>query len=575
VIILIPAPESTLNPKHIPKFKNQLLIPPVYQPNVAADSNTGAITHHYFINIVQFKQQILPYGFPSTTVWGYEGKVKNSLYDEPYLYTCSPGATFEAVRGIPVVVTWINKLSGPHLFAVDPKVPIVTHLHGGEVPSIYDGHPEAWQTYDGKTGDAFVTNKYVYPNTQQSATLWYHDNSLGMERLNVYAGLAGIYLLRDGGNLLDNKATTVLPSGKYEIPLIIQDRSFNADGSLFFTKSANNPDSHPYRNPELLRNAIIVNGRVWPNLNIERCKYRFRLLNGSNARFYNLKLSNNMTFTQIGTDGGYLAKPVELTSLLMAPGERADILIDFSSMDAGTSVLLLNDAPSPFPKGVSPDPDTTGQIMRFSIPRQNTKTAASLPLPNLLNTIPKFGEAKLTRTLTLVKVISENGPAAVLLNGQKWSSPISELPKAGDIEVWEIVNLTDDAHPIHLHLVQFQILNRQDINTEGYFGEWMIRNGIPPTTKAPVNPAVAPYLTGEALLPDTNENGWKDTVRANPNQVTRIIVRFAPQNASPAQDTSGVNLYSFDPTFGPGYLWSCNILDNKDNQMIRPYTIEG
>ena len=246
----------------------------------------------------------------------------------------SPGPTFEAIRNIPVMVKWINKLKCSNRFAVDPMLhwanpndikmdppmpwptfpngfpeaqrPIttVTHLHGGEVSSIYDGHPDAWFTYNGKRGPAFVTSMYSYPNKQQPTTLWYHDHSLGVTRLNIYAGLAGFYLLRDSYN--SSKKKSELPEGKYEIPIVIQDRSFHTDGSFSFYNEGINPDIHPYWVPEFIGDTIMVNGSVWPNLNVERRQYRFRLLNGSNARFYNLTMSNCMEFTQIGTDGGFL-----------------------------------------------------------------------------------------------------------------------------------------------------------------------------------------------------------------------------------------------------------------------------
>lgn len=596
-------PKTMLDPKKILKYGNQLLIPPVYCYGKITDKNTGAVTHNYAINIVSFKEQLLPSGFPATTVWGYEGMVRNKNGGQSYLQRSSPGATFEAVRGISIVVRWMNRLSEPNLFPVDPTlhwanpnmmpmdppkpwpefppgfdkaqapVPIVTHLHGGEVPSIYDGHPEAWQTYNNIKGETFVTNRYVYPNNQQSTTLWYHDHSLGITRLNVYAGLAGFYLLRDPKNLLDNQATTVLPCGKYEIPLVIQDKSFNSDGSLYFTNQGDNPDIHPYWNPEFFGNAILVNGKTWPNLNVERRQYRFRILNGSNARFYNLRLSNNQSFIQIGTDGGYLEKPVELTSLLIAPAERADILIDFTALEAGTSVLLLNDAPTPYPGGDLPDEDTTAQIMRFTVPRNCQNSIASLPLPNLLSTIPKLTNAQCTRALTLIEVMGENGPKEVLLNGQKWSAPITELPRVGATEIWSFINLTEDTHPMHLHLVQFQILNRQCFDVEAYKEEWIDKNGEPPLCKPTINPDITPYLKGDPIPPDPNETGWKDTVRTNAGEVTNIIVRFAPQDIGCCEVVPGTNLYPFDPTSGPGYVWHCHILDHEDNEMMRPFKI--
>ena len=334
----------------------------------------------------QFNQQILPCRFPKTIVWVYGGNVLDKSTGIKYTkFRNAPGATFEAVRGIPINVQWVNNLTGPNLLPVDPTlhwadpndlgmvdpdtvplfppglpkaqkpVPLVPHLHGGETHSIFDGHPDAWFTAgEEKRGSEFVTSLYHYPNMQEPTTLWYHDHALGITRLNVLMGLAGFYILRDPKNPLDN----CLPHGKYEIPIVIQDRSFNTDGSFDFPSEGINPDIHPYWQPEFFGNIIMVNGKTWPNLNVKKCQYRLRLLNGSNARFYELKFSNNMTFIQIGSDGGYLPKPVTLTSLLLAPAERADILVDFSALPPMTKLILENHANAPFPDGDSPDPNT-------------------------------------------------------------------------------------------------------------------------------------------------------------------------------------------------------------------------
>lgn len=594
--------QNNLDPTCIPKFTNKLIIPPVYSPTIVEDPVTGAISHEYSISMAEFQAQILPPGFPMTKVWGYEGLVEDSDHCEPYKFKSTPGATFNAIRGIPIVVTWINEIKKQHLFAVDPTihwanpnsmsmdppmpwpsfppgfkkaqypVPLVTHLHGGENPSIYDGHPDAWTTFNGETGPAYVTNRYIYPNTKESTTLWYHDHSLGITRLNVYAGLAGFYIIRDPNQLLDNKSTTVLPTGKYEIPLVIQDRSFNCDGSLNFTNKGDNPDIHPYWAPEFFGNTILVNGKAWPSLNVEKHQYRFRILNGSNARFYNIRLSNNQSFIQIGTDGGYLPVPVTLTSLLIAPGERADIIIDFSELNEGTSIVMENTANAPYPDGNPANPKTVGQIMQFKVHGCH-KSERCNPLPKLLNSIPKLTPNQSTRILTLNEVPGPSGPVQVLLNGQSWNGDITELPKVGSTEIWEFVNLTMDTHPIHLHLVQFQILNRQNFDVDAYSKDWETLNYPLPLERPTVTLSPTPFLSGESIAPDLNELGWKDTIRANPGQVTRIVVRFAPQDANPCQALPGVNLYSFDPTSGPGYVWHCHILDHEDNEMMRPYQL--
>lgn len=450
-------------------------------------------------------------------------------------------------------------------------VPIVTHLHGGEVPSAFDGHPDAWFTYlhnttssQGKprTGSAYVTDRYTYPNKQQPTTLWYHDHTLGITRLNVVMGLAGFYLLRDPAD----PVAPSLPSKEYEIPLVIQDRVFNTDGTFFFPNVGVNPDIHPYWVPEFFGDTIMVNGLVWPNLNVEPTLYRFRLLNGSNARFYTLSLSNGQTFTQIGTDGGYLPMPVTLSELTIAPGERADILVDFSALIPGTKVVLTNKAPAPFPDGDPADPQTVGQIIQFTVVCPVGPLPVLPPLPKTLNIIPTLTPNAPKRTLTLVEVMGPDGPVEVLLNGQKWSAPISEFPQLGTTEEWEIVNLTADTHPIHLHLVQFQLFSRQKLDTNKYMADWIATNGdmMPPFTQ-PTKPwPVGSYLIGTPLPPQLNEQGWKDTVQMNPGEVTTIKVRFAAQGGKP---------YPFNATEGPGYVWHCHILDHEDNEMMRPYKV--
>lgn len=589
-----------LNPKTIPKYVNQLPVPPVYEPTIVTDPITGdIISQDYTVSVNQFPQQILPPPLPMTTVWGYGGTVKDPVTGLPVPFQNSPGATFEAIRGIKVIVQWVNNLWGPHLLAVDPTlhwadpnnfgmpmppfptfppgfsqaqspVPIVTHLHGGEVQSYFDGHPDSWFTAgEAIKGMEFVTSRYTYPNMQEPTTLWYHDHALGITRLNVIMGLAGFYLLRDPNNPLD-QPTSPLPKGKYEIPIAIQDRMFFTDGSLNFPSLGINPNIHPYWLPEFFGDTIMVNGAVWPNLNVEPRQYRFRLLNGSNARFYNLKFSNKMPFIQIGSDGGYLPAPVSLTELTLAPGERADILVDFSAIAPRTRLLLLNDAKAPFPKGTPADPQTVGQIMQFTVILAPVVVPA--PLPPVLNVIPALTPNQ-KRILTLVEVMGPAGPVEVLLDGQKWHAPTSELPRVGSTEDWEIINLTADAHPIHLHLVQFQLVSRQPFQVSKYSNDWMLINGMPPLNHPTIALPVAPYLQGKPAVPPPNEAGWKDTIKMFPGEVTTIRVRYAPQNANPALTIPGVNLYPFDPTAGPGYVWHCHILDHEDNEMMRPYKV--
>lgn len=595
-----PLPGPTLNPLTIPKYVNQLVIPPSYAPTVVTDPETGAVvSHDYSVDTSQFMQQVLPAPLPATTVWGYGGMVQTP--GGPQYFRNAPGATFEATRGVPVNVNWTNGITGSHLFPVDPTlhwadpngmgmpmppfpayptgfaqaqspVPLVPHLHGGEVRSDSDGNPEAWWTADGKTGPAYSGTTFNYPNTQPATTLWYHDHALGITRINVMSGLAGFYLLRDP----DDTLASSLPSGQYEVPLVIQDRSFNADGSFFFDSVGVNPDIHPYWTPEFFGNVIMVNGGVWPNFNVEPRQYRFRVLNGSNARFYDLSLIDPVSgarvpFTQIGSDGGYLPAPVAMKNgMVIAPGERADILVDFSALAPGTRIQMQNSAKAPYPNGAAADPKTTGQIMQFTVNNAPAVTPAALPAA--LNTIPVLAPNKAERVLTLNEVMGPAGPVEALLNGQKWAAAATELPQVGSTEDWVIVNMTGDTHPIHLHLVQFQVIGRQSYNITKYTAAWTAANpGMLPLTVPTVPVSPATYLKGRLRAPAANEMGWKDTVQANPGEVLRIRVRVAPQDAVGA--APGVNLFTFDPGIGPGYVWHCHILDHEDNEMMRPMVI--
>ena len=645
----MPAPPDfpTLDPLTIPKFVNQLVKPPVYVPTTVSGVN------YYTINMTRFTQQIIPSStpnpvnpalpFPETEVWGYGGIVDyNPLTGQTNaFFRFAPGPTFEAMRGTPVSVTWQNFITSSHMFAVDPTlhwanpnmmsmhppmpwpafppgfsdaqspVPLIPHLHGGEVHSTSDGHPEAWFTYDGMRGDAFNVTavgtgnpneaRFYYPNQQPPTTLWYHDHALGITRINVMSGLAGFYLLRDTWEFTPdaNTGKRPLPFGSYEYPLAIQDRSFNVDGSMWFPKIGLDPMVHPYWQPEFFGNTIMVNGKVWPNLNVEQALYRFRLLDGSNARFYTIwfqvkplnPLLNPppLTFYQIGTDGGYLPAPVPLTRLTIAPGERADIIVDFSILSPGDRVIIRNSANAPFPSGTSPDPKTVGEIMQFTVngplSDANQPTTSPLTLPS---TIPVLTTNAPSRTLTLIEKMGMLGPTEIFLDGQRWAGnpiqAISEMPKVGSTEDWYIVNPTADTHPIHLHLVQFQLVSRQKFNVGKYLADWMLLNGVDPVTMAglpldqpTVNvPSLAPYLKGKPAGPAPNEMGWKDTIQVHPGEITIIRVRFAPLDVGLLGKPPYVpftNQYPFNPTTGPGYVWHCHILDHEDNEMMRPYKV--
>jgi len=503
-------------------------------------------TRHYEIAVRQFRRWLGVVdprtGQPlETTLWGYESQY--------------PGPTFEMRRGAPVTVRWINALSAegralPHLLPVDRSihiahtkagaqagVPIVTHLHGGHVEAASDGDPEAWFT-PGFTerGPAFRKEVYEYANDQEAATLWYHDHALGMTRLNVGAGLAGFYFIRDG-----NEDRLGLPAGSYEIPLLIQDRTFAPDGSLYIGAHAEQPGApHPSIQPEQFGAAILVNGMLWPFEAVEPRRYRLRLLNGSDSRFYALSFQPGLSFTLIGTDGGFLDSPVVLDRLMLAPAERADVIVDFSRA-RGKQVLLLNTAPAPFPKGDAPHPRTTGRVMAFRVGAGTVKDTSRIPDKLRAEGLPRLEPTAPARELVLFEGKDAHGRNKTLLGtvrqgGMNWHDPVTEDPLLNAVEVWEIHNTTEDAHPIHVHLVQFQVLGHRR------FKGRVEESGALRDVR---------WLEKERP-PLRAERGPKDTVRVPPGTRTRIIARF---------DRPG------------RYVWHCHILSHEDHEMMRPYVV--
>jgi spore coat protein A len=605
---------NPVDPTTIPKYVNQLTKPPVHVPTgTKFDPETGKNLPLYTVTEKEIQQQMLPPGYPTTKAYAYGGLVNFAESGEPPNIQTAftvPGPTFEAVRDQRIFVHYQNNLTNPQMFPVDPTImaanpnnmaeptapfkpfppgykdaqspiPTVVHLHGGVTPSASDGFPEAWFTAGEQiTGPAFTSSTFEYYNAQFATTLWYHDHTLGMTRLLVAGGLAGTYLIRDP----KDQIASFLPSGKFEIPLMLQDRAFNSDGSIHFTQVGDNPDIHPYWDPEYFGDTIMVNGKVWPNLKVERRQYRFRIVDGSNARFYNLKLSNGMSFTQIGGDGSYIPSPTTLTEALIAPAERLDILIDFSNLPAGTTIILQNTANQPFPGGDPNDPNTTGQVMRFEV--LDTPAVHPHPLPNKLIDIPTLVETDgigNPKLFTLNEQESDVGePVAVLLDGQHFDADVTETPNVATTEAWYFQNLSEDAHPIHVHLVEFLLEDRQNIDVERFKAYWEFLNGstLPldhPTIRANVETPVSfpsgpprDFLTGPSEPPSPAESGWKDTFVAPPGKVTRVRLRFAPQYSKQQSLVPGVNPFPFDSTAGPGYVWHCHILDHEDNDMMRP-----
>ena len=570
---------------------------------------------------------LLVHNAPSLTIeagWNRPVRVKwiNDLVDanghyvphllpvDPTLHWANPpgGATGRDMR--PVFDATPGPYTGP--------VPLVTHLHGAVgVGDESDGYAEAWflpaatdippgyategtwhKFFAEKAANAFGATwgpgfaVFQYPNLNRASTIWYHDHALGMTRLNVYAGPAGFYIIRGGPGgdraVIDSRTNmpAVLPgpapregdkfppNKRYrEIPIAIQDRSFNDDGSLFYPNTreffdgatAGNPgflpftDLSPIWNPEFFGNCIMVNGNTWPFLNVEQRRYRFRFLNGCQSRFLVLDFSAipGVEVWQIGNEGGFLAAPVNLTAnngnrLLMALAERADVIVDFTNVPVGRYVLGNAGPDEPFGGGEPPgdfdaaDPDSTGQIMQLNVGPALTVDATTPPQFLVLPPIRPLPAETVTRPLALIEQASQvwDGPAEAMLgvvdsNGEPtskaWSDPITENPNIGATEVWEIYNFTADAHPMHVHEVAFEVVNRQALVTN------------------PDGETMAPaQLVGAPRPPEAWESGFKDTVIAYPGEVTRIRAQF---------NRAGQ------------YVWHCHIVEHEDNEMMRPYRI--
>jgi spore coat protein A len=485
----------------------------------------------YRLRMLEFTQQMHSQ-LPPTRLWGYAGQY--------------PGPTIEAFRGMPIEVVWENHLPQQHIFRVDPHihgamipaptVRTVPHLHGARSNSESDGLPEKWFV----PGDSA---RYFYPNSQQAATLWYHDHAVGITRLNVYAGLSGFYLLRD-----DEERGLQLPSSDYEIPLLLQDRSLDDAGQLVYSPTHEDGVKLPpgVWGPEFFGDLPVVNGAIYPFLIVEPRPYRLRVLNGANSRFFNLFLNlakrptdipGLVPFHQIGTDGGFLAKPVPLEKLLLGPAERADLIVDFAGFE-GKTITLSNNGAAPFPgwEMMSMHHAQLYELMQFRVTRPVAGMAKSFSITSQ----PSFSRLEepaslLTRDFVLSEQLDSQGRSlGVRINGKGYDDPVTEIVKLGATEKWRFINTTDDAHPMHLHLVQFQILERQGFNPAA-----LIKGTV--------------ELVGTRRHPAANEAGWKDTAIVNPRDVLSILVRF--------------------DGFTGHYVFHCHMLEHEDNDMMRPFEV--
>ena len=602
------ASPDLLDPETQTKFVND--VPDALAPGFIFQPTDMGNFDYYEIGMYQVEQ---PLGLVDpasgepllTKVWGYgtEPGFPNATY---------PGRTFVVQKDRQVRVKWTNNLTVdgtgngpvlPHLLPVDESlhwafalpgyemtnlqthgVPVVPHVHGGHTEAESDGNPEYWFTpgYNVK-GPRWVKDTYVYDNDQQAGTIWYHDHGLGITRLNVYAGLAGFFIIRDefDTGLADNPVG--LPVYPYEKLLAIQDHMFDADGQHFYPAFPGDPlwddfiGDNPWVTPpsalaEFFGDFILVNGVPWPKMEVEPRVYRLRLLNGSDSRVYKLWLADNgPVFNVIGNDDGLLYQPVPTEKLVIAPGERYDVLVDFSGF-AGQQLIMRNNARGPFPAGDTVDPETAGQIMAFNV-GNTVSDETNNAIPSTLRDAPISPDditagdpVARSRKLALYEGMDNLGRLQPLLGTAEptmdvtggmqdgsliWDeckAPITENPMLDDVEIWEVYNTTGDAHPFHVHLVSFQILDRQRFKAEVHDKDVVQHDG---TT------GMGFYMEdirtfGPRKAPEPYESGWKDTAVMYPGEVTRIMARF---------DRPG------------RYVYHCHILSHEDHEMMRPYHV--
>jgi spore coat protein A len=457
--------EAAVTPFTIP-----LNIPPVLSPTTSTST-----ADFYDLQIREAYAEIIP-GL-QTRIIGFNGM--------------TPGPTIRARAGRQTVMSHYNGLPPTTLWNTPGNCTI--HLHGGHIPASEDGYPTDYI----RPG---ITRSYSYPNNQLPTTLWYHDHCMDFTGPHVWYGMAGFYLLSD-----DYEDSLGLPSGAYEVPLVIQDRNFDANGQLVYTRNRMQGETG---------NTILVNGTIQPYFNVATRRYRLRVLNGSNARFYRLALSNGASFQVLGMEGGLLPRPVTVTSLTLAPAERADIVIDFGSLAVGTTIELRNTLVG--------STSSVYKIMRFDVTRSEADPSK---VPANLRALTKLNPAQAVTTRNFTISMMMGGGMGGMGSGPMWvinglgfdPNRIDAQPKLGTTEIWRFTNRSGMAHPIHMHDVMFQIL---DIN---------------------------------GAAPAATHAGWKDTVVVPAMGNARVIARF--------EDYTGL------------YMFHCHMLEHEDYMAMAQFKV--
>jgi spore coat protein A, manganese oxidase len=468
------------------------------------------------------------------------------------------GMALVAEKGTPLTVQFRHDLPStyPAWIPVDTRlvplaneVRVMTHLHGGFVAGASDGNP-------GVTPNGFgpgETQTVHYPNEQPATLLWFHDHAMGATRLNVFAGLAAGYILRDQYDTGEPGNANGLPSGPYEVPLVIQDRQFNADGTFRYPMS-DIPGVTWIG--EYFGDAMLVNGKVWPYLEVEPRLYRLRILNGCNSRILTLNFAG-ATMWQIGAEGGLFDKPVEVKTLVMAPAERADVLVDFGPL-AGKTLVVTNSKP---PKPVVTPAPNLSQVMQIRV-AAGTRVRPTIPTTLAGGTRASLPNPNESRFITLNEIGVDTPDWELTLNGigffeEDHVIPPTEEVRVGSVEDWYWVNLTGDTHPMHTHLFMHQVVGRVPFDAQAYTDAAIAAGfGGPDGLRGGFDPR--PFATGPMIAPASSERGFKDTTKANPGQFTIIRGRFdLPSGVTAPQD----------------YVYHCHIVEHEDNEMMRPFRL--
>jgi spore coat protein A len=513
---------------------------------------------------------------PATTLFGYLRSGGPGTADAVASYL---GPAIVAKTGVPITVDYRNNLAPDDYLRVftnggssylqfppAPEVRILTHLHGAFVAGNDDGNPYAQP-------DAFrpgSTQSVIYPNEQPAALSWYHDHYVGDTRMNVVAGLAAGYLIRDG---FDSGSNPLLPGpiGRYELPIVVQDRQFNSDGSLLYP--VEDPDSNGPWIGEYFGDCMLVNGKIWPDLVVEPAVYRFRVLNGCNARILNLNLGAVPMYI-IGAEGGLLpTNPAPTDKLVMTPAERFDVICDFRGL-AGKTVFMRNTSP-PAPI-VTPAPSLT-QVMRIRVKQMassdapmSVPPAGSLPPNRAVQALVDLGPPRLSggsvagRMITLNEFGTDTPAWRLNLNGRPYGdpNPVIETLKWNSVEDWYYVNVTADTHPMHTHLFTFKVMGRYNFDATGYAAAYPGQFGVPQQDVS----TLTPFLKSGFLPPAPGEAGFKETVKANPGQVTVVRAKFALP--STALDNNGQLVTP------QKYVHHCHIVEHEDNDMMERFVVQ-